>query len=55
MIRDGRVVSQQGTDVAVRADTVCIHGDAKHAVAFAKAIRGALNQAGIEVRPFGPP
>ncbi len=54
MIRDGRVVSQQGTDVPVKADTVCIHGDAKHAVAFAKAIRQALDAAGIEVRPVAP-
>jgi 5-oxoprolinase (ATP-hydrolysing) subunit A len=55
MIREGRVMSQQGTPVAVKADTICIHGDGKHAIEFACAIRQALDEAGIEVRPFAPP
>lgn len=51
MITEGRVVAVDGTSVEVRADTLCIHGDQPGAVVFAKAIRAALQQAGIEVRP----
>ena len=50
MVTDGKVRAQDGTDVAVRADTLCIHGDQPGAVAFARGIREALAKAGIEVR-----
>jgi 5-oxoprolinase (ATP-hydrolysing) subunit A len=51
LVKEGRVRSQQGTDVDVRADTICIHGDEPRAVDFAKAIREALAREGIDVRP----
>lgn len=47
MIQAGMVRSRQGTDVPVRADTVCIHGDGPHALEFARRIREALKNAGI--------
>jgi UPF0271 protein len=50
MVRNGRVLSTQGTPVAIRADTVCIHGDRPHAAEFARTIRQRLEQAGISVR-----
>lgn len=53
MVREGRVTAVDGTDVEVRADTLCIHGDQPGAVVFAKAIRAAFQEAGIEVRAFG--
>jgi UPF0271 protein len=33
-----------------RAETICLHGDNPHALAIARAVRRALDQAGIEVR-----
>lgn len=51
MVKEGRVTAVDGTDVEVRADTLCIHGDQPGAVVFAKAIRSAFHEAGIEVRP----
>lgn len=53
IVRDGRVRSHDGSDVAVRADTLCIHGDTTGAVAMATAIRGSLAEAGIELTPLG--
>jgi UPF0271 protein len=50
MVKEGRVTAVDGTDVEVRADTLCIHGDQPGAVVFARAIREALQQEGIEVR-----
>jgi UPF0271 protein len=53
MVREGKVASRQGTDVGIRADTVCIHGDGPHALEFARTIRASLQQAGISVRAVG--
>ena len=49
MVRDRRVTAIGGTDVAVRADTICIHGDTPGAAGHARALRAALTAAGIEV------
>lgn len=50
IVRDGRVRTMGGTEIAIAADTVCIHGDGPHPVEFAKRLRGELGAAGIEVR-----
>ena len=51
--RDGVVTAADGSRVAVRADTICIHGDGPDAVAVARAVRSALAEAGIRVAPLG--
>jgi UPF0271 protein len=48
--RDGVVVAVDGTEVRLRADTLCLHGDNPAAVANARAVRQALERAGVEVR-----
>ena len=53
MVREARVTSVDGADVALRPDTICIHGDAPGAPALARAVRTALEQAGIRVRAVG--
>lgn len=52
LAREGRVRSVDGADVEIRADTVCLHGDGEHAVAFARRLRTELDREGIEVRTF---
>jgi len=52
MVREGRVRATDGAEVAIRADTVCLHGDGEHAVAFAERINQELRESGIEVRAF---
>jgi UPF0271 protein len=47
MIKEGQVLSQQGTPVSIKADTICIHGDGRSAVAFAKGIYAAFKEEGI--------
>jgi UPF0271 protein len=49
MVREGCLTAVDGSRVAVRADTVCIHGDKPTAVPFVKALRGALAAAAVEV------
>jgi 5-oxoprolinase (ATP-hydrolysing) subunit A len=49
MVREGCVTAIDGSDVVLHADTICIHGDAPDAAAFARRIRAALQAAGIAV------
>jgi UPF0271 protein len=51
MVEEGKVQSNAGPDVIVKADTLCIHGDEPSAVEFARKIRRALAEAGITVAP----
>ena len=53
MVREGKVRAVTGRDVSVRCDSVCVHGDNAHAVAFVKTIHERLTAEGIEVRAFG--
>ncbi|WP_033534955.1 LamB/YcsF family protein [Bordetella trematum] len=50
MVREGSVTSVSGKTVRLQADTLCIHGDQPGAADFARAIRQALQTAGIAVR-----
>jgi UPF0271 protein len=52
LAREGVVTAVDGTDVEVRAESVCIHGDTPGAVAMARAVRRGLEAAGVEIRPF---
>ncbi|MDQ6600406.1 LamB/YcsF family protein [Bacillus salipaludis] len=49
MVTEGKVTSQQNTEVSLKADTVCIHGDGEHALAFAKYIKETLERNDIAV------
>jgi UPF0271 protein len=49
LVRTGRVRAAGGRDLAIRADTLCIHGDGPSPLALAHAVRQSLAAAGIEV------
>jgi UPF0271 protein len=55
MVGEGRVRAMNGSDVTIKADTVCVHGDGPHAVAFARRLARELRQLGIELRSPGAP
>ncbi len=50
MINEQTVTSTSGKIVPVKADTICIHGDGKKALAFATTISSALKQANIDIK-----
>jgi UPF0271 protein len=50
--RDGRVATGDRAWLAVRADTLCVHGDEPGAAGRAAAVRVALADAGVAVRPL---
>ena len=53
MARDSKVRAVDGSDIDIRVDTICIHGDGAHAAEFAKRLRSGFEAAGIAVRPVG--
>ena len=53
MVTQGIVRSRNGKEVAVRADTLCVHGDQPGALSFVKRMRADLEQAGVAVRAPG--
>ena len=52
MAKEGVVRSVDGTDVEIKADSVCVHGDGESALLFVQKIRAALKEAGVEVVPI---
>ncbi|RWZ58132.1 LamB/YcsF family protein [Halobacillus fulvus] len=50
MIKEGRVQTVEQNDIAIAADTVCIHGDGEHAVEFASEIHQSFKDAGIHTK-----
>lgn len=50
MLRDGRVLSIDGSLVPIRADTICLHGDGPEVVAMLTQLRSALDRHGIGVK-----
>jgi UPF0271 protein len=51
MLRDDKVLAIDGTEVAVHADTICVHGDTPDAVRFALELRTCLAQTGVMIAP----
>lgn len=48
----GRVTAVDGTEIEVRADSICLHGDRPAAVRLARDIRAALEGRGVEIGSF---
>jgi len=52
MARDGEVVAVDGGRIAVRARSLCLHGDTPGAARLAARVRAALEAAGLPVEAF---
>ena len=52
MVLEHEVAAVDGTTVRVDAQSICVHGDTPGAVEMARAVRSALDAAGVVVRPF---
>ena len=50
MVKEGTVETISGHEIAIRADSICVHGDNPKALEFVKNIREALAAEGVEVR-----
>lgn len=52
MARGEAITDVQGGDLVLQPDSICVHGDTAGAVEIARAVRAALEDAGVDVRPF---
>jgi len=52
MALEGKVVAIDGTEIELKADTLCVHGDNPAAVEMVKRIRQELKNAGVTVIPM---
>jgi UPF0271 protein len=52
LAREGGLEAADGTWTAVEAETLCLHGDSPGAAETARAVRAALERAGVVVRAF---
>lgn len=50
MVKENKVTTVTGETIAIQADTICLHGDGKHAVLFAKKIREAFEKEKIQIQ-----
>lgn len=53
MVKDGKVEAVDGSEVSIKADTVCIHGDQPTSLLFVQRLRQTLVQHGIVIRRVG--
>jgi UPF0271 protein len=53
MVREGKVTAVDGTELTMKVDTICIHGDGPHAAEFAHRLRAGFEAAEIAVQPLG--
>ncbi len=52
LVREGKVRTIDGAELALEVESICVHGDAPNAPEIAAAIRAALAEAGIDVAPL---
>jgi UPF0271 protein len=52
MATEGRVETVDGGEVTVEVRSLCVHGDTPGAVDLAKAVRSALDDAGVTLEAF---
>jgi UPF0271 protein len=52
IIREKTVTTLSGQSIPIDAETICIHGDGRHAVQFAKDIFETLKQHAIDIKAF---
>ncbi len=52
MVQERALITLSGRRLPTGIDSICVHGDSDHAVATARAVRAALEQAGIRIAAF---
>src|SRR5690606_13113631 len=52
LVTEGRITAIDGTDIALEAQSICIHGDTPTAVAIARTLHETLSQQGVGLQSF---
>ena len=53
MVTEGVATAVNGEEIAVEAESLCVHGDTPGAVEMASSLRRELESAGVEIVPLG--
>jgi UPF0271 protein len=53
LVKTGKLISIEGDEISLDAQTLCVHGDNPGASEVARSIRESLESAGITVAAFG--
>ncbi|MCR4711434.1 MAG: LamB/YcsF family protein, partial [Clostridia bacterium] len=49
-LREGKLTSITGKDIALSGDTICVHGDGEKALAFTSLLRERLLAEGMQIQ-----
>ncbi|MBU2960510.1 LamB/YcsF family protein [Citreicella sp. C3M06] len=52
MVQAGAIITESGKHIPAAVDTICLHGDGKTALLIARAVRSALEAAGVTLKVF---
>jgi UPF0271 protein len=52
MVTEGKVTAITGEEIALSADTLCLHGDTPNSIDLASSIRAALKAEGVQIVPL---
>lgn len=52
MVKEGVVTTLSGKDVAIKGDTLCVHGDGEKALNFVRRIRSVFESEGIQIKNY---
>lgn len=52
IVKEGKIKSNEGLDIDIKADTICLHGDGENALAIAREISVSLVENGITISNF---
>ncbi|GEL06797.1 LamB/YcsF family protein [Salisediminibacterium halotolerans] len=53
MLTESKTVTADGADIAIEADTICIHGDGPNALLFVQKLHETLLARGVEIKKAG--
>ncbi|MBI2853963.1 MAG: LamB/YcsF family protein [Chloroflexi bacterium] len=52
MVVEGKATAIDGTEIAIQADSICLHSDTPGAVELARALKKRMEEAGVEIVPM---
>src|SRR5699024_11137418 len=53
MVKEGKVEAVDGSDIAIEADTICVHGDEPTSLEFVRKLSEGMEQEGIKIKRVG--
>ncbi|BAP42973.1 LamB/YcsF family protein [Pseudomonas sp. LJDD11] len=52
LVNEGVIEAEDGSTIALQADSICVHGDSHDALTIARTLKDCLQHAGVTIRAF---